>query len=251
MSTEANSSPLGVEEGEPNISRLGMEEGVHNADTRKNIDVVEVSDEKEGAHLFQDAKVSSESESASSISDSDSESSDVENAETDLVIPKKSVVTYPHQRPVSPTLGFRVKYEKKEGAYGTGLYAAQYIPKGQLIWEFLPGENVLSYSEPASRALLKLMPREMGKDWLDHSFCFGGKLHYILDEGGLMNHSADNNCGFQPGEETRSGNCYALRDIQLGEEMFDNYDTFEFPIWAYELECEYDCYHGYFNVNVK
>ena len=55
----------------------------------------------------------------------------------------------------------------------------------------------------------------------DHVFLVDGKVNEILDDGCMWNHSEDPNTysGFQ-GDWDSS---YARRDIQIGEELLDDY----------------------------
>ena len=60
-----------------------------------------------------------------------------------------------------------------------------------------------------------------------------------------MNHSEDPNCG--SGEEQLSS--YAIKDIKKGEELLDDYGTFEWPAWIRKLLKEYDVPTDYFTHN--
>jgi len=65
------------------------------------------------------------------------------------------------------------------------------------------------------------------RDWLDHVYHSGGYVNEILDDGKLFNHSDNANTGINVGPEPLSS--YALRDIRKGEELFDDYGTYEHP----------------------
>ena len=63
----------------------------------------------------------------------------------------------------------------------------------------------------------------------------------ILDDGHFMNHSEEPNC------VTRSDlSAYALRDIEAGEQLFEDYSTYEYPDVYYELCETYKLVEDYF-----
>eukprot|EP00042_Codosiga_hollandica_P039927 m.338264 g.338264 ORF g.338264 m.338264 type:complete len:91 (+) comp55731_c0_seq1:493-765(+) len=58
-----------------------------------------------------------------------------------------------------------------------------------------------------------------------------------------MNHSATH---FNVACDER-GDVYALRDLESGEEMLEDYGTFEHPQWYYNLHDEFGVPHSYFD----
>ena len=109
--------------------------------------------------------------------------------------------------------------------HGLGLIAAQDIKRGDLIWEFKAGfdlemtrEEVDGLSEAARETIMQL------------AYYNAERARYILcaDNGRFMNHSDDPNTvsvGFQGPEG--EGRTYASRDISVGEELTENYTSFE------------------------
>jgi len=102
---------------------------------------------------------------------------------------------------------------------GTGLFAAEDIPKGTLVWQFVPGFDVI-----ISKSDFVLLP-DIAKDFLAH---FG---YYNADEGGYIlcvddarffNHSDDANT-----DNTQEIGTVASRDIKKGEEITCNYAEFD------------------------
>ncbi len=113
---------------------------------------------------------------------------------------------------------------KKSKIHGLGLFADEFIPKGTKVWQFTPGfdqkftrEQVLNFPDLVQIFLYK---------YTHHS---RKSSQYILcsDYGNFFNHSDDPNClsGYEDGQEEVV--TYATKDIQLGEEMTDNYSSFE------------------------
>lgn len=109
--------------------------------------------------------------------------------------------------------------------HGLGLIAAQDIKRGELIWEFQPNfdleltqEQVDLLSEAARETVMSL------------AYFNAERARYILcaDNGRFMNHSDEPNTvsvGFQGPEG--EGRTYAARDIRIGEEVTENYRSFE------------------------
>jgi SET domain-containing protein len=84
------------------------------------------------------------------------------------------------------------------------------------------------------------------RDWLDHVYHSGGYVNEILDDGKLFNHSDFNNTGINSGADPLSS--YALRDIKKGEELFDDYGTYEHPKWLIKLCAIYGSAYDYFTI---
>lgn len=72
-------------------------------------------------------------------------------------------------------------------------------------------------------------------------------MYEILDEGKFWNHSRTfRNSGFPPeGRGYCSRSTYALRDIGAGEELLDDYGTYDFPDWNRRLEDEFGIDHSF------
>jgi len=102
------------------------------------------------------------------------------------------------------------------------LSTQQFVPKDQLIWKYVRGVNVKCYAnvEEAKARLGELSIAEQDF-FMSHTYFANGKVNEILDDGCMWNHSEDPNTysGFQ-GDWDSS---YARRDIQIGEELLDDY----------------------------
>ncbi len=107
--------------------------------------------------------------------------------------------------------------------HGIGLFANQFIKKGEVIWRFTPGfdievsaEDLLQLSLPARNQFLK--------------YCYqSAKGIYILcfDDSRFLNHSEDPNVvdKDQTSEEEID---IAARDIQIGEELLTDYKSYDY-----------------------
>lgn len=100
---------------------------------------------------------------------------------------------------------------------GVGVFAAQFIPAGTVIWDFTPGvdwkltpHEISSFPQPFQALLRRYC-------YLDENGV------YILcgDNAKFMNHSESPNCD-DGGSRTS-----AIRDIQIGEELTCNYSLFD------------------------
>ena len=108
---------------------------------------------------------------------------------------------------------------------GLGLFADEFIPKGTVIWKFTPGfdqkftrEQILSFPKQVQVYLAKYA-------WLSSKsnlYCFSS------DNGKYFNHSSDPNVRseYKEGGEEEVVTT-AIKDIQVGEEITDDYSNFE------------------------
>ena len=61
-----------------------------------------------------------------------------------------------------------------------------------------------------------------------------------------MNHSTIPNCS----TDMRTGNTYAIRDIEPDEQLFEDYQNFEHPIFLLALLQKYKCAPDYYDIPV-
>lgn len=106
----------------------------------------------------------------------------------------------------------------KSTIHGIGLFATEFIPKGTLVWELNTNFDLV-YTHEEFEALPK-----NAKD----SILFYG--HFQKEEGGYIlcsddarffNHSTDANC------KSEIGKTFAIKDININEEITDNYMEFD------------------------
>ncbi|MDE1874474.1 MAG: SET domain-containing protein [Patescibacteria group bacterium] len=113
---------------------------------------------------------------------------------------------------------------KESDIHGIGLFADEFIPRGTEIWRFTPGfdqrltrEQILSFPDLLQVYIYKYCWRSK-KSKL---YCFSA------DNGKYFNHSKNPNVlsEYRDGEEEVV--MIAMRDIEIGEEILDNYNSFE------------------------
>ncbi len=111
---------------------------------------------------------------------------------------------------------------------GLGLFADQDIPKGTTTWRFMPSldlivseDTLLQLSEPARAMFL--------------NYCYVDKYtkHFVLcfDDERFINHSKDPNIVQTKAESEVEGFEIAARDIRKGEELFCDYESFDFDAY--------------------
>jgi len=127
--------------------------------------------------------------------------------------------------------GFQVAYEVKESPYGFGLFAGEFVAKGTLIWKYDSGVNVRTYKnlDDINVRLAELSVEEQ-EFFMSHVYLFDGVMNEILDDGKMWNHSESPNTGSGSGDDPNADwySSYAIRDIQAGEELFDDYGCYEY-----------------------
>ncbi len=144
---------------------------------------------------------------------------------------------------MSTKSGFQVAYEVKESPFGLGLFAREFIAKGTLIWKYSSGVNVRTYKnlDDVNIRLAELSLTEQ-EFFMSHVYLFDGVMNEILDDGKFWNHSESPNTGSGPGDDPNVDwySSYAIRDIQVGEELFDDYGCYEYPEYFIELAKKYN-----------
>lgn len=119
----------------------------------------------------------------------------------------------------------RVKTEiKLSDRHGLGLYAAQFIPKGTITWQFDPEFDIAFTEEQIAR-----MP-EHGKTLFMHYHYHDPDYGHVLcsDDQRFINHAAnpkERNIQSTPQADV------AIHDIQTGEELLCNYDDYDSGYW--------------------
>jgi SET domain-containing protein len=107
------------------------------------------------------------------------------------------------------------------------VFADQCIPQGTRIWEFTPG-----FDRKLSSTLIENAPEPL-HSWLHtHTYCSRQSHQYILcsDAARFFNHSDTPNTASREVAGEDEVITVAKRDIQPGEELTDDYRTFEAPV---------------------
>ena len=110
-------------------------------------------------------------------------------------------------------------YLDKSKIQGIGLFSDEFIPKGTLIWKFVPGfDFVLTKKE------LNKLPK-VAKSWVLHYGYYNkseGGYVICVDDARFLNHSENSNTH----DEDKKGTI-TTRDIKKGEEIICNYFEFD------------------------
>mmetsp|Transcript_21455 Transcript_21455/g.21579 ORF Transcript_21455/g.21579 Transcript_21455/m.21579 type:complete len:174 (-) Transcript_21455:250-771(-) len=139
----------------------------------------------------------------------------------------------------------QVPYEKKFAGsdIGLGLFSTSNIPAGTLVWKFQAGHNVLMYNEQDAYRHLSKKTIADAQTWLDMTYGLFGHLCEICDDGKFMNHASTPNC-----KTNSHGDTYAIVDIMPGEQLFEDYSTFEHPPFLLGLLNRFDCAPDYYEI---
>lgn len=143
-------------------------------------------------------------------------------------------------RRLDPT-GFAVPYELRPSPIaGVGIFAACHISRGALLWKADNSSQVV-HSEEQLRAKLALLGAQEAIDLLEHIYSWRGEVLEIVGDAKYWNHSrTSQNTGNHPdgdGDGRGDGvSSYALRDIEPGEELLDDYTAYSKVPW-FEALC--------------
>lgn len=106
-----------------------------------------------------------------------------------------------------------------------GLFADERIPKGTEIWKFTPGfdqkftrEQILDFPSLLQIYIYKYCWRSKKS----RLYCFSA------DNGKYFNHSTTPNVLSEYRDDEEEVVTVALRDIEIGEELLDDYNSFEY-----------------------
>ena len=107
---------------------------------------------------------------------------------------------------------------------GTGLFAEEFIPKGTVIWKFTPGFDLKFTQEEVDS-----FPRQV-QEYLEIYSWFSKKSNkwcFSSDNGKYFNHSENPNSLSAYYDDEEEVLTKAIRDIEIGEEITDDYSSFE------------------------
>ncbi len=113
---------------------------------------------------------------------------------------------------------------EKSSIEGLGLFAAQFIPKGTIVWQWSP-----TFDIRFCRADMERMHPVARETLLRYSYLSKRSGLYVLcfDYGRFVNHSDSPNLLDASSPDSEEGLDIAARDIEEGEELTANYQDFE------------------------
>ena len=134
-----------------------------------------------------------------------------------------------------PAVGLLVKAELRMTANkGIGLFAKEFIPANTRI----DNTNVTYYNEQEAIAYLDSLPSdEHRKYWLEHGYGKYGMIAATDGDDEMINHSSNPNCNLAEGDDRCHD--YSIRDIYEGEEITEDYTTYEEVPFYTELRKKY------------
>lgn len=99
---------------------------------------------------------------------------------------------------------------------GLGLFAAEFIPKGSIVWEFVEGVDI-KVSVDRVEKMSEVQQEYFEKyAWVEDDYYYSS-----CDLTNFVNHS------YQPNLKIIDEVMISLRDIYPGEELFENYAEFD------------------------
>ena len=81
-------------------------------------------------------------------------------------------------------------------------------------------------------------------EWIQFAIFFDGGLEIDLNDGKFLNHSPEPNLEYPT---LGAYHTYAIRDIKKGEELFEDYSSYEslYPEWVINILLEYECVRNF------
>lgn len=125
---------------------------------------------------------------------------------------------------------------------GKGIFAVNDISKGTLIWSMNDNVQCFENEKELQEKLNSFDKYDDKRDFVVHLYPWKGKVYKILDGQDFVNHSDEPNCGsFSSENDQINDNLFAIRDIKEGEELLEDYRTFDCNIeWWKDKIHEYN-----------
>jgi SET domain-containing protein len=110
-------------------------------------------------------------------------------------------------------------YLDRSGLHGIGLFAAEPIARGRLVWEFNPLID-LEFSDEQWREMERKAAPESFGHIRRYSYKEGNRFYLCVDNAQFMNHSRE---AANVANDKTSNTMVACADIRKGEELLCNY----------------------------
>ncbi len=105
---------------------------------------------------------------------------------------------------------------------GIGLFAAEFIPKGTIVWRIDTFIDKL-YTEEEYQSVSNPLYKEF---LIKYCFMYKGLYVMCVDNARFFNHSDDPNCESVNLNDDEMGVTVAKVDINIGDELTDDYNKF-------------------------
>lgn len=127
---------------------------------------------------------------------------------------------------------------------GLGLFADEDIKQGEIIWRYDPQTCMVFTQQQLSTLVNSAQYIESIKYYLTYGWYVSqlGGVVVCLDNGRFVNHSSAPNLGqITPSDESWRFS-FALRDIEKGEELTENYASYDSTDWFNDLHHNHDIF---------
>ena len=137
--------------------------------------------------------------------------------------------------------GFRVKVElRMTPDKGIGVFAAEFIPANTRVYDC---QTTYYNKEESIAYLASLSSDEEKKWWLEHAYGYEGKIAIEYDDSDMVNHSNNPTIAENPND----GHDYTIRDVYEGEELTEDYRTYDYVPFFEELRDKYGITYWFIN----
>ena len=125
--------------------------------------------------------------------------------------------------------GFRVNVElRMTPDKGIGVFAAEFIPANTRVDDY----KATYYNKEEAIAYLASLSSDKERIWwLEHAYGDNGKIAIEYDDSDMVNHSNNPTIGENPDD----GHDYTTRDVYEGEELTEDYRTYDYVPFFEEL----------------
>jgi len=117
-------------------------------------------------------------------------------------------------------------YIKESEGKGLGVFSKNFIPKGTIIWQFVEGFDTKTHIKNLDKL------NDIQKKFIDKYFWREEDYYYSsCDHSIIINHSFTPNTMLD-----KDGNIITNCDINVGEEILENYNSFDLDFDSYKNE---------------
>lgn len=108
---------------------------------------------------------------------------------------------------------------------GLGVFCLEFISSGSLVWEFTNGIDIKISKQEFNQLNIAQQSHFKKYGWREFDYYYTS-----CDISNFINHSS------HPNLDCTESDIYALRDINIGEELFVNYQEFDHDFFEYKHE---------------
>lgn len=126
---------------------------------------------------------------------------------------------------------------KPSAIEGMGLFADEDVQQGKVIWQYTPDTCALFTQKQLETLMESVQHEQIIQYYLTYGWFINhlGGLTVCLDNARFFNHSTEPNSGQMKKSDEAWQYSHALRDIKKGEELTENYKTYDSAPWLNDL----------------